>query len=91
MKTGICEQCGRQGGVHVHHKDFSHHNNAPANLQTLCPHCHKQVHLPTILIQNQARREDNPYYTTNQGKAGWSEGLTWQELLDARRLRSDVR
>ena len=34
-----------------------------------------------------ARREAeraNPLYSIDRSKPGWSEGLTWQELLDAR-------
>ncbi len=32
------------GYLEVHHKDDNHHNNAPANLVTVCPFCHQVFH-----------------------------------------------
>ena len=41
-----CERCGRKRPrMHVHHKDGNFQNNEPENLQTLCPSCHKIVHV----------------------------------------------
>jgi len=37
---GKCEECEEIGRLYVHHKDENHQNNAPENLQHLCPSCH---------------------------------------------------
>lgn len=39
-----CEACGREGRLHVHHVDENPSNNAPSNLRTLCPSCHRKSH-----------------------------------------------
>ncbi len=39
-----CEACGRTVALHVHHCDGNPQNNDPANLQTLCTHCHNFWH-----------------------------------------------
>jgi len=44
----------------------------------LCPSCH-------ILERNQVKRRAGSYYGIDQSKPGWSEDLSWQELMDARR------
>jgi hypothetical protein len=42
-----CEKCGYQSqaedrrDLDIHHLDDNHNNNDPANLQTLCPTCHR--------------------------------------------------
>ena len=44
-----CENCGvPHRRLHVHHRDENPANNEPANLQTLCPSCHKLSHLKAI-------------------------------------------
>lgn len=40
-----CERCGKGGRLHVHHRDENFRNNCLSNLETLCPSCHKQVHV----------------------------------------------
>jgi hypothetical protein len=39
-RKSACEACGRTTALHVHHSDGDPSNNDPANLQTLCTHCH---------------------------------------------------
>ncbi len=42
-----CEGCGIKGSrqkIHIHHKDLSKTNHDPANLEVLCPKCHKKKH-----------------------------------------------
>ncbi len=39
-----CFMCGSPYGINTHHIDWNHDNNAPANLATLCHHCHEQNH-----------------------------------------------
>src|SRR5579862_2293147 len=49
FKKNICERCGfiakHMCQLDVHHKDGQHHNNDPANLETLCANCHRLEHL----------------------------------------------
>ncbi len=49
--TMICDVCGFVGlhpsQLDVHHRDGNRNNDAPDNLQTLCPPCHRLYH-PTI-------------------------------------------
>ena len=40
----ICQDCGSDQDLHIHHLDENPWNNDPANLRTLCRGCHKQVH-----------------------------------------------
>lgn len=44
-----CETCGRSGRLHVHHIDEDPTNNAPSNLKTLCPSCHRRSHSPNFM------------------------------------------
>lgn len=45
QRKTACESCGKPHyRLHVHHLDLNPANNAPANLQTLCPSCHKLLH-----------------------------------------------
>lgn len=39
-----CIVCGEENIVAVHHEDFNHTNNNPANLIPLCPTHHQYVH-----------------------------------------------
>lgn len=40
-----CELCGdTHWRLHVHHRSGDRSDNSPANLQTLCPSCHKLSH-----------------------------------------------
>ena len=50
-----CEMCATTGRLHVHHKDANPHNNALANLMTLCPSCHQQIHSPYFDKEKMAR------------------------------------
>ena len=43
IKT-YCEACGNMKGLHAHHIDTDFRNNDPANIQTLCKHCHQFWH-----------------------------------------------
>ncbi len=45
----------------------------------------EQVRIAKILVSNRAK--DNPVDMIDQNKPGWSKGMTWQQLLDARRPR----
>jgi len=50
--------CAASRRLHVHHKDENPHNNAPTNLMTLCPSCHRKVHSPNFGVNCQ--HCDNP-------------------------------
>lgn len=43
-KSTVCEKCGSDKRLHVHHIDFNRKNNLPQNLQLLCKSCHSKVH-----------------------------------------------
>lgn len=88
MKVGKCEECGELGGIHVHHKDLDHDNDSEENKQVLCPGCHRQRYVPSILERNRAQERASPHYGIDQSKPGWSEGMSWQELMDARQYPS---
>lgn len=44
IKASACAICGKGQELHIHHKDWNHHNNSPNNLLTLCQHCHTILH-----------------------------------------------
>ena len=44
----------------------------------------KEARQVRIERQMKARREKERLVAVDQGKPGWSEGMTWQELLNAR-------
>ena len=84
----ICTQCGKQGKTLIHHKDFNHNNDIPTNRIELCYQCHAQAHqvVRTERINNEmkARRELEQVNYIDMTKPGWSRGMTWDELLNAR-------
>lgn len=48
---GVCEYCGREAEIDVHHRDKNRKNNDPFNLVRLCRWCHReddgrQSHVP---------------------------------------------
>lgn len=51
-----CEQCGKTGHLHVHHKDEDHSNNDIPNLITLCPQCHSKWHSPNYMDGSVTRK-----------------------------------
>jgi len=44
-----CQNCGKTGKLHVHHRDENPSNNSPSNLMTLCPSCHRLCHSPRMM------------------------------------------
>ena len=40
-----CVTCGKNEGLHIHHKDQNPSNNVIENLSVLCGVCHKKVHM----------------------------------------------
>jgi hypothetical protein len=40
-----CSVCGREEGLHIHHKDKDPKNNRMNNLIVLCGVCHKKIHM----------------------------------------------
>lgn len=40
-----CAICGRNEGLHIHHKDTDSKNNKISNLILLCGVCHKKIHM----------------------------------------------
>ena len=40
----VCEECGTESGVNIHHIDMHHENNDPDNLMLLCSKCHTAWH-----------------------------------------------
>ncbi len=44
FKEPQCSTCGTTLGLHVHHRNGDHTDNAPANLITLCGSCHLKWH-----------------------------------------------
>jgi len=44
FRGDICESCGSQEHLHIHHEDMNYENNDPSNLKTLCASCHITWH-----------------------------------------------
>lgn len=40
-----CVVCGKNEGLHIHHKDKNSSNNQINNLVVLCEVCHKKTHM----------------------------------------------
>lgn len=40
----LCQRCGLDWSVHLHHRDRNPHNRAPTNLEMLCERCHQAEH-----------------------------------------------
>ena len=62
---GICETCGKEADIDVHHKDKNHKNNEPTNRIRLCRWCHRvadgrQSWLPLPL--DEVRRQYTNYF-----------------------------
>lgn len=45
-KEKVCEVCGSNKNVDVHHKDRNPNNNAESNLMLVCRSCHNKIHNP---------------------------------------------
>jgi len=43
----VCEQCGSDYRITIHHKDGNPYNQSIENLEVLCWNCHLAVHDPT--------------------------------------------
>ena len=46
----VCEGCGLNDDMSIHHIDENPNNNSPSNLQVLCRSCHGRRHDVTDLI-----------------------------------------
>lgn len=46
-KSKVCERCGNNQHVEMHHKDRDKYNNDPSNLEWLCRSCHRLEHQKT--------------------------------------------
>jgi hypothetical protein len=46
-----CGLCGELAGLEVHHVDWHHDNDVPANRLLLCRRCHVEVHRVGYLSQ----------------------------------------
>ena len=92
MEIKLCEHCGTSQGIfQVHHKDRNPSNNSLDNRQVLCSGCHAKIHQPDriqrINAEMKARRAVEQANYIDQSYSGWSKGMAWQELLDARQCR----
>ena len=56
MKQGTCQDCNKQGVVHIHHRDGNHSNDVPDNRVPLCASCHRMAH--SVLGIGTNRREE---------------------------------
>lgn len=46
LPDGVCEICGSNQNVDVHHKDGNFQNNDLSNLMRVCRSCHNHIHRP---------------------------------------------
>lgn len=44
FRKKVCEKCGGNERISIHHKDRDRSNNSPGNLMTLCNRCHRTLH-----------------------------------------------
>lgn len=44
----ICNRCGSNENIEIHHKDLNPKNNNLDNLEILCRHCHRLEHIENI-------------------------------------------
>lgn len=42
----ICQRCGDDWSVHLHHRDRDPFNRADSNVELLCHGCHEKEHSP---------------------------------------------
>ncbi len=85
MKTGICNQCGKQGAINTHHKDFNHGLIDPLQLEDLCPSCHRLKH---GIAKREALEAEYSASLLDQSQHGWSKDISWDELLAIREYPS---
>ena len=45
----ICNRCGSNENIEVHHKDKNPQNNDLDNLEIICRHCHRLEHISRLL------------------------------------------
>ncbi|MBA7580027.1 hypothetical protein ES708_21913 [subsurface metagenome] len=43
-KASTCALCGAGGELHIHHKNWDHFDDRPANFLTVCQSCHSVLH-----------------------------------------------
>ncbi len=43
-RGGVCESCGVEGRLDVHHRDFAKTDHSEANLEVVCRACHMARH-----------------------------------------------
>ncbi len=56
-RGGVCESCGVEGRLDVHHKDFAKTDHSEANLEVVCRRCHKARHrAQRVLSRHSASR-----------------------------------
>lgn len=44
QRKKICEICGSEKNIDVHHRDGNYHNNSSDNLMNVCRSCHLKLH-----------------------------------------------
>lgn len=44
LKGSVCQRCGSENQLGIHHEDRNPANNSPENLLTLCASCHTALH-----------------------------------------------
>jgi 5-methylcytosine-specific restriction endonuclease McrA len=52
-KASTCELCGAGGVLHIHHKNWHHFDDRPANLMTVCQSCHSALHRAGYLTDDE--------------------------------------